>query len=50
MLFDEISLRYWNENKKKVGSSKSYSCSHNGYVYGDDMQCTKIDYVFHTCL
>ena len=24
--FDEISLTYWDSHKKKVGSSKSYSC------------------------
>lgn len=44
--YDEISLSYWWNNKKKVGSSKSYSCYHNGYVYGDEMKCTGIEFVY----
>lgn len=45
-LHDEISLSYWEEHKYKFRSSKSYSCVHDGYVYGDDMQCTSIEFVF----
>lgn len=44
--YDEISLEYWKNNRKKVGSSKSYSCYHNGYVYGDEMKCTGIEFVY----
>ena len=46
MYFDEISLEYWNQNKTKMGYSKSFSCIHNGYVYGDDMEFSRIEYVF----
>lgn len=46
MHFDEISLQYWNLNKKKMGRSKSFSCIHNGYVYGDDMEFSRIEYIF----
>lgn len=45
-MFDEISLEYWKNNRKKVGSSKSYNCVHNGYVYGDDMQYESIEFVY----
>ena len=46
--FDEISLKYWDENKQKRTISKSYSCVHNGYVYGDAMQATDIQFVYVT--
>lgn len=36
-VFDEISLSYWNANKDRGAGSKSYTCDHNGFVYGDDM-------------
>lgn len=44
--FDEISLIYWKENKHKIGSSKSYICKHNGYVYGDSMSFETIEFVY----
>ena len=44
--FDEISLKYWNDNKEKTKSSKSYICIHNGYVYGDNMKFDSIQYVY----
>jgi len=44
--FDEISLSYWENNKKREGSSKSYTCKHNGYVYGDEMAYKNIEYVY----
>lgn len=43
--YDEISLKYWSDYKIKAGSSKSYVCYHNGYVYGDDMKYTDIEFV-----
>ena len=43
--FDEISLDYWLANQKRI-NSKSYTCYHNGYVYGDDMNC---DYFAFVC-
>lgn len=45
-LYDEISLSYWEKHKKKIGLSKSYSCFNNGYIYGDEMQCTSIEFVY----
>ena len=42
-VFDEISLQFWDANKKQVGSSKSYTCYHEGYVYGDEMSFENID-------
>lgn len=44
--FDEISLKYWDTNKKKTGSSKSYTCYHKGYAYGDNMPTQNIDMEF----
>ena len=44
--FDEISLSYWENNKKREGSSKSYTCKHNGYVYGDEMAYKSIEFVY----
>ncbi len=44
--FDEISLTYWDSHKKQVGSSKSYSCYHEGYVYGDEMTFVGIEYIY----
>ena len=46
MIYDEISLEYWKNNKKKIGSSKSFTCKHKGYIYGDDMKCFKIEFVY----
>lgn len=43
--FDEISIQYWLDNRKYI-QAKSYSCFHNGYVYGDNMQFDKINFVF----
>lgn len=45
--FDEISIQYWFDNRKCI-HSKSYSCFHNGYVYGENMQYGRINFVF-TC-
>ena len=42
--FDEISIQYWLDNRKYI-QAKSYSCFHNGYVYGDNMQFDKINFV-----
>ena len=44
--FDEISLEYWNTHKKQIGSSKSYMCNHEGYVYGDKMAFTGIEFIY----
>lgn len=44
--YDEISIKYWETHKTKVGSSKSFSCYHEGYVYGDEMTFAKIEFVF----
>lgn len=43
--FDEISLQYWYKNRKAI-NSKSYSCFHNGYVYGDNMEFEQIKFIF----
>ena len=45
-IFDEISLQFWDTNKKQVGSSKSYTCYHEGYIYGDEMSFENIEYVY----
>ena len=46
--FDEIDLRYWNDNKEKLGASKSYVCTHNGYTYGDAMDWKRIEFIHRT--
>ena len=46
LVFDEISLEYWEGHKERGSSSKSYTCYHEGYVYGDDMAFEKIEYVY----
>ena len=43
-LYDEISLSYLEKHKMKTGLSKSYSCFHDGYVYGDEMQYTSLEF------
>lgn len=45
-MIDEISLRFWKTNSKKVSSSKSFCCKHNGLTYGDDMICDEILFVY----
>lgn len=32
--YDEISLVFWKQRRENAGSSKSYTCIHNGLVYG----------------
>lgn len=46
--FDEINLKYWNDNKEKLGASKSYVCIHNGYTYGDAMNWKRIEFIHRT--
>ena len=43
--YDEISIQYWLNNRRHI-QAKSYSCFHNGYVYGDNMQFNKINFIF----
>ena len=45
MVYDEISLEYWKQNSRKI-NSKSYLCYHNGYVYGENMQCKDIEFIY----
>ena len=42
--FDEISLQYWRDNRIKT-AAKSYSCLHNGFVYGDDMDYQDLSFI-----
>ncbi|GMQ55828.1 hypothetical protein AN1V17_02200 [Vallitalea sediminicola] len=44
-IYDEISLNYWEKHKKNIGSSKSFSCVHNGYVYEDEMEFERMEFV-----
>ena len=37
VFFDEISVNYWKKNRIQTGN-KSFTCIHNGYVYGDKMK------------
>ena len=43
--YDEISFKYWNENRQKL-NSKSYICNHDGFVYGDKMLLTYMQYIY----
>ena len=45
-MFDEISLEYWKNNKEKGNSSKDYTCLHNGFKYGDNMENKSVEFVY----
>lgn len=45
IVFDDISLSYWKNNYIKL-KNKSYQCLHNGYIYGDQMTYSKIQFLY----
>ena len=42
--YDEISLQYWKDNSK--GGYKKFECHHNGVVYKNRMNCTKVEFIY----